>query len=139
MKCEGESVPVRCEWGEGGLEVWVEGREEAVTITTDWSLGEPMMLADIDGKEVAVQVRSTQCSNKEHHSRNLVVADLNPIQCISSALFSSAVFIAYVANYVVRVSFKGGEGIGPLQPQFRLQYSICEFVDYYHALLHCPV
>ena len=93
VKCEGESVPVRCEWGEGGLEVWVEGREEAVTITTDWNLGEPMMLADIDGKEVAVQVRSTPCSNKEHHSRNLVVADLNPIQCISSALFSSVVFI----------------------------------------------
>ena len=58
VKCEGESVPVRYEWGKGRLEVWVEGREEAVTIATDWSLGEPMMLADIDGKEVAVQVRS---------------------------------------------------------------------------------
>ena len=56
MKCEGESVPVRCEWSEDGLEVRMEGREEPLTIDTDWRLGEPMMLADIDGREVAVQV-----------------------------------------------------------------------------------
>ena len=55
VKCEGESVPVMCKWVEGGLEVRVEG--EVVTITTDWSLGQPMMLAHIDGKEVAIQVR----------------------------------------------------------------------------------
>ena len=57
VKCEGESVPVRCEWGEEGLEVTQEGEGEPLTINTDWRLGEPMMLADIDGKEVAVQVR----------------------------------------------------------------------------------
>lgn len=53
--CEGESVPVTCKWAEEGLEVCVKGK--MVTINTDWHLGEPMMLADIDGKEVAVQVR----------------------------------------------------------------------------------
>ena len=58
VKCEGESVPVRCEWvEEDGLEVEVEGREDTVIISTDWSLGDSMMLADIDGKEVLVQVR----------------------------------------------------------------------------------
>ena len=57
VKCEGESVPVKCEWVESGLAVEVEGRGDVVTLNTDWSLGEPMMLADIDGKEVVVQVR----------------------------------------------------------------------------------
>lgn len=56
MKCEGESLPVRCEWGEDGVQVCLEGRGEPLTINTDWRLGEPMMLADVDGKEVAVQV-----------------------------------------------------------------------------------
>ena len=58
VKCEGESVPVTCEWVEGGLEVEVEGRGEAVTLATDWSVGDSVMLADVDGKEVVVQVRS---------------------------------------------------------------------------------
>ena len=45
-----------CEWVEEGLNVCVNG--EVLTINTDWRLGEPMMLADIDGKEVAIQVRT---------------------------------------------------------------------------------
>ena len=57
MKCEGESVPVKCEWVESGLSVEVEGTGDVVTLNTDWSLGEPMMTANIDGKEVVVQVR----------------------------------------------------------------------------------
>ena len=56
VKCEEESVPVRCGWSEDGLEVSLEGKEEPLTISTDWRLGEPMMLADVDGREVAVQV-----------------------------------------------------------------------------------
>ena len=57
VKCGGESVPVTCEWREDGvLEVRVKERGEVVTINTDWILGDAMMLADIDGKEVAVQV-----------------------------------------------------------------------------------
>ncbi|CAI8052349.1 Propionyl-CoA carboxylase alpha chain, mitochondrial [Geodia barretti] len=55
VKCEEESVPVRCGWSEDGLEVSLEGKEEPLTISTDWRLGEPMMLADVDGREVAVQ------------------------------------------------------------------------------------
>ena len=33
----------------------IEGRE-TVVVNTDWTVGEPMMLADIGGKEVTVQV-----------------------------------------------------------------------------------
>ena len=58
VKCEGESVPVTCEWVEGELEVEVEGRGEKVTLATDWSLGDSVMMADVDGKEVVVQVRA---------------------------------------------------------------------------------
>lgn len=57
VKCEGDSVPVRCEWGhDGALQVAIEGKDSAVTVDTDWTLGDAMMLADINGKEVAVQV-----------------------------------------------------------------------------------
>ena len=59
VKCEGESIPVWCEWREDGLEVCQDGGGETLTISTDWRLGEPMMIADIEGKEVAVQVRYT--------------------------------------------------------------------------------
>ena len=31
-------------------------RGETVVLNTDWTVGEPMMLADIGGKEVTVQV-----------------------------------------------------------------------------------
>ena len=31
-----------------------DGGGETLTISTDWRLGEPMMIADIEGKEVAV-------------------------------------------------------------------------------------
>ena len=63
VKCEGESVPVECEWRENGtLEVYMKGREEVVTVETDWTLGDAMMLADIDGKEVAVQVNVYACN-----------------------------------------------------------------------------
>lgn len=57
VKCEGETLPVSCEWLDDGLEVTVEGKGEPLIINTDWRPGEPMMLADVDGKEVAVQVR----------------------------------------------------------------------------------
>ena len=55
VNCEGENVPVRCVWVEGG-EMSVEVGGEEVTLSTDWVLGDPMMEADIGGKEVLIQV-----------------------------------------------------------------------------------
>ena len=42
-------------WEEDGFTVEIEGGE-TVVLNTDWTVGEPMMLADIGGKEVTVQV-----------------------------------------------------------------------------------
>ena len=56
VKVEGETVPVKAMWSEGGFSVEVEGRGEKVMLNSDWILGQPMMLADINGKEVAIQV-----------------------------------------------------------------------------------
>ena len=40
---------------EDGFTVEIDGGE-TVVLNTDWTVGEPMMLADIGGKEVTVQV-----------------------------------------------------------------------------------
>ena len=48
-------VPVRATWEEDGFTVEIEGGE-TVVLNTDWTVGEPMMLADIGGKEVTVQM-----------------------------------------------------------------------------------
>ena len=66
VKLDGEAVPVRAMWGEGGFGVEVEGGGGRVTLNSDWILGQPMMLADIDGKEVAIQVHIY--SHKPHLS-----------------------------------------------------------------------
>ena len=48
-----EKFPVRATWEEDGFTVEIEGGE-TVVLNTDWTVGEPMMLADIGGKEVTV-------------------------------------------------------------------------------------
>ena len=55
MTLDKEKFPVRATWEEDGFTVEVEGGE-AVVLNTDWTVEEPMMLADIGGKEVTVQV-----------------------------------------------------------------------------------
>ena len=40
---------------DGSLLVELEG-EKSVILNTNWRVGEPMMLAEINGKEVSVQV-----------------------------------------------------------------------------------
>ena len=55
MTLDKEKFPVRATWEEDGFTVEIEGRE-TVVLNTDWTVGEPMMLADIGGKEVTVQV-----------------------------------------------------------------------------------
>ena len=71
-----EKFLVRATWAEDGFTVEIEGGE-TVVLNTDWTVGEPMMLADIVGKEVTVQVggggdgRHTLClhiSSLEHTS-----------------------------------------------------------------------
>ena len=42
-------------WNEEGLEVEIDG-ETSMVMNTDWMVGEPMMLAQINGKEITVQV-----------------------------------------------------------------------------------
>ena len=51
-----EKIPVKTVWEEDGslLVELEEGRE--VMLNTNWKVGEPMMLAEINGKEVSVQV-----------------------------------------------------------------------------------
>ena len=55
MAVNKEKFPVRATWEEDGFTVEIEGGE-TVVLNTDWTVGEPMMLADIGGKEVTVQV-----------------------------------------------------------------------------------
>ena len=50
-----EKFLVRATCEEDGFTVEIEG-EETVVLNTDWTVGEPMMLADIGRKEVTVQV-----------------------------------------------------------------------------------
>ena len=50
-----KKVPVRATWAEDGFTIEIE-RGETVVLNTDWTVGEPMMLADIGRKEVTVQV-----------------------------------------------------------------------------------
>ena len=50
-----EKFPVRATWEEDGFTMEIEGGE-TVVLNTDWTVGEPMMLADIGRKEVTVQV-----------------------------------------------------------------------------------
>ena len=67
MTLDKEKFPVRATWEEDGFTVEIEGGE-TVVLNTDWTVGEPMMLADIGGKEVTVQVgggagRHTSCQH----------------------------------------------------------------------------
>ena len=55
MTLDKEKFPVRAMWEENGFTMEIEGGE-TVVLNTDWTVGEPMMLADIGGKEVTVQV-----------------------------------------------------------------------------------
>ena len=51
-----ERIPVRTVWeDDGSLLAELEG-EKSVILNTNWRVGEPMMLAEINGKEVSVQV-----------------------------------------------------------------------------------
>ena len=52
MTLEKEKFPVRATLAEDGFTVEIE----TVVLNTDWMVGKPMMLADIGGKEVTVQV-----------------------------------------------------------------------------------
>ena len=47
-------------WTEEGFTVDIDGRKEVV-LNTDWLVGEPMMLADMNGKEVTIQVSNRLC------------------------------------------------------------------------------
>ena len=49
-----KKFPVRATW-EDGFTVEIEGGE-TVVLNTDWTVGEPMTLADIGRKKVTVQV-----------------------------------------------------------------------------------
>lgn len=46
-------------WTEEGFTVDVDGSK--VVLNTDWLVGEPMMLAEMNGKDVTVQVSNEAC------------------------------------------------------------------------------
>ena len=50
-----DKFPVKTHWGEDGFTVAIDGKKY-VTLNTDWLVGEPMMLAVMNGKDVTVQV-----------------------------------------------------------------------------------
>ena len=50
-----ERFKVKTHWNEDGFVVDIAGKKEVV-LNTDWLVGEPIMLADMNGKEVTVQV-----------------------------------------------------------------------------------
>ena len=73
MTLEKEKVPVRATWEEDGFTVEIEGGV-TVALNTDWMVGKPMMLADIGGKEVTVQVGwggGVAFSNQQHRPLQL--------------------------------------------------------------------
>ena len=49
-------------WTEEGFTVDIDGKKEVV-LNTDWLVGEPMMLAEINGKDVTVQVNNEACGH----------------------------------------------------------------------------
>ena len=55
-----EKFVVNTCWNEEGFTVDIDGKKEMV-LNTDWLVGEPMMLAEINNKEVTVQVSSELC------------------------------------------------------------------------------
>ena len=73
---EADSSPTKCElvvtlneerftvktyWTEEGFTVDIDGKKKVV-LNTDWLVGEPMMLADMNGKEVTIQVNNRNLS-----------------------------------------------------------------------------
>ena len=73
---EADSSPTECElvvtlneerftvktcWTEEGFTVDIDGKKKVV-LNTDWLVGEPMMLADVNGKEVTIQVNNRNLS-----------------------------------------------------------------------------
>ena len=53
-----EIFTVKTRWTEEGFTVDIDGKKEVV-LNTDWLVGEPMMLADMNGKDVTIQVSDT--------------------------------------------------------------------------------
>lgn len=54
-----ERFTVNTCWTEEGFTVDVDGSK--VVLNTDWLVGEPMMLAEMNGKDVTVQVSNEAC------------------------------------------------------------------------------
>ena len=52
---------VKTYWTDEGFTVDIDGKKKVV-FNTDWLVGEPMMLADMNGKEVTIQVSNTEIS-----------------------------------------------------------------------------
>ena len=52
-------------WSEDGFSVDVGG--EKIVLNTDWLVGEPMMLAEMNGKEVTVQVVFVESVHESCH------------------------------------------------------------------------
>jgi hypothetical protein len=50
-----ETFTVKTRWTEEGFIVDIDGKKQVV-LNTDWLVGEPMMLAEMNGKDVTIQV-----------------------------------------------------------------------------------
>ena len=61
MTLKEELFKVKTYWTDEGFTVDIDGKKKVV-LNTDWFVGEPMMLADINGKEVTIQVSNTEIS-----------------------------------------------------------------------------
>ena len=53
-----QKYPVNTSWEGDSFTVEIDG-ETKMEISTDWLVGEPMMLASINGKDVTVQVMNS--------------------------------------------------------------------------------
>lgn len=51
-----DHYPINTMWDEGGCFVVELENGQTMELSTDWCVGEPMMLANINGKDVSVQV-----------------------------------------------------------------------------------
>ena len=83
VKVEGKRYPVRARFDLDGFQVEVEGGG-AVNLECKWNLGDPLMVADVNGEDVTVQYEARRgqtlilrhCGSQVHVSGSDVTLDL---------------------------------------------------------------
>lgn len=80
IKLEGTTNKIKVQSTDVGLQLWIE--DELIAISTNWNLGCPLMIANVNGKEVAVQFekRNGQLLHLRHYGNKYSVLVLDSLQ-----------------------------------------------------------